>query len=144
MDKYIKVGIGVMILDGNKILLGHRAKDKKDTGGIYEVDCWTVPGGKQEYDETFWEGAKREVKEETNLDVEIIGEKSYRDQYITKKGMKEVVYFIAKKIGGELKPQIKEIQEIKWVNYPYALKYITYKTTKEIFKKFLEEEIEFL
>ncbi len=38
MDKYIKVGIGVMILDGNKILLGHRAKDKKDTGGIYEVD----------------------------------------------------------------------------------------------------------
>ncbi len=28
MDKYIKVGIGVMILDGNKILLGHRAKEK--------------------------------------------------------------------------------------------------------------------
>lgn len=53
MEQYIKVGIGVMILEGNKILLGHRAKDKKDTGGIYEVDCWTVPGGKQEYDETF-------------------------------------------------------------------------------------------
>ena len=103
MDKYIRVGIGVMILEGNKILLGHRSKNKKDTGGIYEVDCWTVPGGKQEYDETFWEGAKREVKEETNLDVEIIGEKSYKDQYITKRGMKEVVYFIAKKIGGELK-----------------------------------------
>jgi len=27
MDKYIKVGIGVMILDGNKILLGHRFKE---------------------------------------------------------------------------------------------------------------------
>ena len=37
MDKYIKIGIGVMILDGNKILLGHRAKDKKDTGGIFEI-----------------------------------------------------------------------------------------------------------
>ena len=60
MDKYIKIGIGVMILDGNKILLGHRAKDKKDTGGIFEVDCWTLPGGKQEYNETFFEGAKRE------------------------------------------------------------------------------------
>lgn len=70
MDKYIKIGIGVMILDGNKILLGHRAKNKKDTGGIYEVDCWTLPGGKQEYDETFFEGAKREVKEETNLDID--------------------------------------------------------------------------
>lgn len=70
MNKYIKVGIGVMLLDDNKILLGHRAKDKKDTEGIYEVDCWTVPSGKQEYDETFFEGAKREVKEETNLDVD--------------------------------------------------------------------------
>ena len=70
MDNHIKVGIGVMILDGNKILLGHRSKNRKDTGGFYEVDCWTVPGGKQEYNETFLEGAKREVKEETNLDVD--------------------------------------------------------------------------
>ena len=70
MDKFIKIGVGVMILDGNKVLLGHRAKDKKDTGGIYEVDCWTLPGGKQEYDETFFDCAKREVKEETGLDVD--------------------------------------------------------------------------
>ena len=33
MEKYIKIGIGVMILDENKILLGHRSKNKKDTGG---------------------------------------------------------------------------------------------------------------
>lgn len=70
MDQNIKVGLGIMILNGNKILLGHRNKSKKDTGGIYEVDCWTVPGGKQEYHETFFEGAKREVKEETNLDID--------------------------------------------------------------------------
>ena len=59
-----------MLLDGGKVLLGHRAVNKKDTGGIYETDCWTLPGGKQEYDETFFEGAKREVKEETNLDID--------------------------------------------------------------------------
>ena len=69
MEQYIKIGLGVMILDGNKILLGHIAKDKKDTGGIFEVDCWTLPGGKQEYNEKIFEGAKREVKEETNLEV---------------------------------------------------------------------------
>lgn len=69
-QQHIKIGIGVMILDGDKILLGHRAKNKKDTGGIYETDCWTLPGGKQEYYETFFEGAKREVKEETNLDID--------------------------------------------------------------------------
>ena len=69
MDKFIKVGIGVMILDDNQVLLGHRSKDKKDTGGIFEIDCWTLPGGKQEYFETFFECAKREVKEETNLEI---------------------------------------------------------------------------
>lgn len=37
MDKFIKVGIGVMILDDNKVLLGHRSKDKKGTGGIFEI-----------------------------------------------------------------------------------------------------------
>lgn len=70
MQDIIKIGIGVMLLDDDKILLGHRATNKKDTGGIYETDCWTLPGGKQEYDETFFEGAKREVKEETNLDID--------------------------------------------------------------------------
>ncbi len=70
MQDIIKIGIGVMLLDDDKILLGHRATNKKDTGGIYETDCWALPGGKQEYNETFFEGAKREVKEETNLDID--------------------------------------------------------------------------
>ena len=70
MQNIIKIGIGVMLLDDDKILLGHRATNKKDSGGIYETDCWALPGGKQEYDETFFEGAKREVKEETNLDID--------------------------------------------------------------------------
>ena len=69
MDKIIKVGIGVMIKDDNKILLGHRSAKRKDTGGIFEPDTWTLPGGKQEYDETVIDTAIREVKEETNLDI---------------------------------------------------------------------------
>lgn len=69
MDKQIKTGIGVLIIDNDKILLGHRAKTTKDTGGIYEPDSWTLPGGKQEYEETTQETGIREVKEETNLDV---------------------------------------------------------------------------
>lgn len=102
MDNHIKVGIGVMILDGNKILLGHRSKNRKDTGGFYEVDCWTVPGGKQEYNETFLEGAKREVKEETNLDIDELELFNASDDiqpdrhYIT-------LQIIAKKYSGKLK-----------------------------------------
>ncbi len=67
MDKIIKTGIGVLLLKDNKILLGHRVPKQIDTGGIYEPDSWTCPGGKQEYEETVLETAIRETKEETNL-----------------------------------------------------------------------------
>lgn len=67
MGGQIKVGIGVLILQENKLLLGHRIG--KDTGGIYEPGSWCLPGGKQEYGETFLEGAAREVEEETSLRI---------------------------------------------------------------------------
>ena len=57
MEKIIKVGIGVLLIKNNQILLGHRIKDGVDTGGIYEPDTWCLPGGKQEYHETIFEGA---------------------------------------------------------------------------------------
>ncbi len=68
----IKVGIGVLVTRDNRILLGHRVVKGKDTGGIYEPDSWCLPGGKQEYGETILEGAVREVKEETGLDIQNI------------------------------------------------------------------------
>ena len=136
MEQHIKIGIGVMILDNNKILLGHRAKDKKDTGGIFEVDCWTLPGGKQEYNETFYEGAKREVKEETNLDVDELELFGAADDiqpdrhYIT-------MHIIAKKYSGELKVMepTKE-DEWKWFdlnNLPQKL----YSPTKKFIETYL-------
>ncbi len=70
MNNVVRVGIGVMILKDNKVLLGHRLSKRKDTGGIQEGDCWSLPGGKQEMFETMFEGAKREIKEETNLDID--------------------------------------------------------------------------
>ena len=76
MNNTIKVGVGVIILKDEKILLGHRVSKYKDTGGIYEPNSWTLPGGKQEYNETILECAKREALEETNLsidDLEIFG-----------------------------------------------------------------------
>lgn len=69
MMPHIKTGVGVLIENDNKILLGHRVSDYLDTGGIYEPDSWTLPGGKQEYEETTVDACIREVKEETNLDV---------------------------------------------------------------------------
>lgn len=69
-SNYIKIWVGVMIKDWNKILLWHRCANKKDTWWINEVDTWCFPWWKQEYNETIIQAAIREVKEETNLDIE--------------------------------------------------------------------------
>ncbi|MBR0451278.1 MAG: GNAT family N-acetyltransferase [Oscillospiraceae bacterium] len=69
MSETVRVGLAVLILKEGKVLLGHRSATRKDTGGIFEPDTWTVPGGKQEFGETMFEGAVREVREETGLEL---------------------------------------------------------------------------
>ena len=69
MNNQVRVGVSAMIINDGKILLGHRCANKKDTGGIVGRDTWSLPGGKQEMDETFYECAIRETKEECNLDI---------------------------------------------------------------------------
>lgn len=57
---YPRVGIGVLIFNENKILLGQRIKS-------HGAATWGPPGGHLEYGETFEECAIRETKEETGL-----------------------------------------------------------------------------
>ena len=112
--KEIKTGIGVLILDENKVLLGHRAVNITDTGGIFEPDTWTLPGGKQEYDETILECAAREVKEETNLDIEDLEVYGADDDIQPNKHF-VTLYVKALKYSGELKIMEPEKQdEWKW------------------------------
>ena len=53
------------VIDSNKrvLLLWHR-----------RLERWMPPGGHVDEDETPEDAAKRECKEETNLDVEIVGD----------------------------------------------------------------------
>ena len=63
---YIGVGCGAFILnDEKKLLLQQRNKAP-------EKGFWSIPGGKLEMFETFEEAVKREVKEETGVEIQII------------------------------------------------------------------------
>ncbi len=139
MQDIIKIGIGVMLLDDDKILLGHRATNKKDTGGIYETDCWTLPGGKQEYDETFFEGAKREVKEETNLDIDKLELFGAADDiqpdrhYIT-------IHIIVREFSGKLKVMEPESEdEWRWFSLD-KLPDNLYSPSEKFIKAYLESK----
>ena len=112
MENQIRVGFGIMIKDKEKILLGHRVASNKDTGGIFEPDTWTFPGGKQEFGEPIFEGAKREVKEETNLEVDDLEIFNVSDDIQPNKHFIRI-HIIAKKHTGELKIMEPE-KEDKW------------------------------
>ncbi len=69
MEKVSKrplVGVGVVVLKAERVLLIRRAKAPRE-------GTWSLPGGRQRHGETVREAAAREVREETNLEVEIGG-----------------------------------------------------------------------
>ncbi len=64
----IGVGIGVILLKDNKILLGRRNDDPDKAGSkLRGAGTWTMPGGGLYFQESFEQGAAREVNEETRI-----------------------------------------------------------------------------
>ena len=121
---------GCIIIEKGKVLLIQQTKGH-----------WGFPKGHVELGETEIETAKREVKEETNIDVEINENKRYVMEYFTDKGnFKQVVLFIARKTSGNEKYQESEIKTMKWMTYEEAINTITYDNARELFKKILREE----
>ena len=120
---------GCIIVEENKVLL------VKQTEGF-----WGFPKGHVEENETEEETAAREVKEETNVDVEIQSGKKYVEKYTLPNGNpKEVVFFLAKKIGGEEIKQDDEISELKWCTFSEAMETLTYDNTKKLLKKAIKD-----
>ncbi len=69
-NKKMGIGIGIMILKNKRILLGKRHEDhKKADSELRGEGTWTMPGGKIEFGESFEEAAKREVLEETGIEI---------------------------------------------------------------------------
>ena len=66
--KKLGVGFGIMVLKDNKLLLGRRHDNPEKASSLLDgAGTWTMPGGKLEFGETFENGAKREVLEETGI-----------------------------------------------------------------------------
>jgi len=98
------IGVGGVVIDGSKVLLvkltyGHKG--------------WILPGGYVKSTETIGKAVKREVHEETGLLVEptqILAARSKTDQ-----GRSDIyVAFLVKVLGGELKPDRKEISDLRY------------------------------
>ena len=109
------VAVGAIIEDDEgRILL---VKHKPEKGGFWQGK-WICPGGKLELGETIGDGIKREVKEETGLEIELIKPLPAFDRIVkSADGIDlHVVYIdcVAKAAGGELKVD-SDVGEALWI-----------------------------
>ena len=92
-----RVGVGVLIIEQGKILLGKRK-------GAHGAGTWSAPGGHLEFGESIEDCARREALEETNLTLMDLRPGPYtntvfeaeRQHYVT-------VFVLANHAGGLLK-----------------------------------------
>ena len=126
------IGVGAVIICKGKILLEKR----KSAPGRGK---WTIPGGLVELGETAEQTVIREVKEETNLEVEqpklidVVNNITVDENGKTKYHFAIVDYFVKLK-GGTLKAA-DDAAELRWVTFDKVGNYNLTKSFREFFQR---------
>ena len=106
------VGVGAIILDGNRVLLIRRANAPLQ--GV-----WSIPGGRLDLGETLTEGLRREIREETGLRIEIVDQVEVFER-IMRDGDDRVQYhyvlidYLCEPAGGVLRAA-DDADDARWV-----------------------------
>jgi len=131
----IRVGL-VIIQDGRLLLVQHRKMGRS---------YWLLPGGRLDFGETLEECARRELMEETNLEIKL-KDFLFINESIPEDRHRHIVnlYFEAEVIGGNLKKGNEEIlQEVRFFSLNEIEELILYPPIKEILKKIMRKERRF-
>lgn len=108
-----KVLVTAIIIQDGKILMQRRTDDIESHKGK-----WTTPSGIVEINENPKDTIVREVKEELNLDIEVIKVIPAIDSFPNHKGKYHLIYlaYLCKIVGGELRNQDEDgdVSEVQW------------------------------
>lgn len=110
------VAVGAVILDeeGRVLLVKHWPEKE----GFWQGK-WICPGGKLELGESIQDGIRREVKEETSLEIRLTTRLIPFERIVKSGGRTDlhVIYidYLAEKAGGEFEPA-SDVGEGKWVH----------------------------
>lgn len=119
-------------------------KREKSCGAVVERDGmilvirhiaghWSLPKGHVEDGETEIMTAKREILEETGLEVEIDAGFRFVNSYSPAPGvMKDVVYFVGHPTGGRERPQPEEVKYLGWYSLTEALHRLSFLNDKRL------------
>ena len=117
----------VMIIKNDEVLLLLRERNSN-----WMPLHWDFPGGHLKDDETWEEGAIREVKEETNLDVSDLQEISFENQE------KRIKFFKTTNFSGEIILDTVENEDYMWLKAEELANYD--KLTPNV-KRLIKQEI---
>ncbi|MBN2567633.1 NUDIX domain-containing protein [Candidatus Woesearchaeota archaeon] len=128
------VTVGVLVYDdAGNILIGRQPKWD---------DAWTCFGGHLELGETVEQAVKREIKEESGLDIEDVEfvqfQESVYDPHFHEKRHFVFLDFAAKKIGGHVTLN-EEYTEHKWVTPEKALMIGLNDSTRSFIEEFIKK-----
>jgi ADP-ribose pyrophosphatase YjhB (NUDIX family) len=85
-DQKPRLTSAVLVVHDGKYLLAKRNKENYN-------DYWVIPGGGVRFGETLKDAAIREIKEETNLEVEIIKQIGYKEIINVPGNYHSIVFF---------------------------------------------------
>ncbi|MBE0512664.1 NUDIX hydrolase [Candidatus Bathyarchaeota archaeon] len=130
------IGVGAVIIRNGKILLEKR-KSEPGRGK------WTIPGGLVELGESAEQTVMREVREETNLEVEqpklidVVNNVTLDEDGRIKYHFLIVDYFVKLK-GGKLKAA-DDAAELRWVRFSEVENYDLTRSFREFFQRNRQE-----
>ncbi|MGE4357524.1 MAG: NUDIX hydrolase [Candidatus Omnitrophota bacterium] len=120
----------------------------RNRGGRIEValisrnqnTVWCLPKGKIEEGETPEEAARREVKEETGLEGELIQKLNSIHYFYSSKEedtifSKTVDFFLFRYTDGNIIEHNEEVDSVEWLDIDKAIERLTYKSEKETVEK---------
>ena len=96
---------------------------------------WGLPKGALSAEETPEQAAVREVREETNLQAEILSPVK-TIEYFFRAGdtlvQKNVDFYLMRYLGGELIPQLEEVDAVEWVPLEDAVARASFDSEREL------------
>lgn len=101
--------VGGAVKKDNKFLLVQEAKEEC-------LGKWNLPAGRLDEGETIFEGALREIKEETGLKVELQGILEIGNKKLKNADFVSIIFY-ACPLTDEIKFDYEEITDVKWFTY---------------------------
>lgn len=96
---------------------------------------WGLPKGAVSAGETSEQAAIREVREETGIDAEIVKLLDTIEYYFRAGDTlirKRVDFYLMRYVGGELTPQLSEVDDVEWVELSEAISRASFESEKKL------------